>query len=48
MIHSVFELATPIAREVMVPRTDVVWIERTKSVRQALALRCAAASAASR
>jgi CBS domain containing-hemolysin-like protein len=38
MIHSVFELADTIAREVMVPRTDVVWIERTKTVRQALAL----------
>jgi CBS domain containing-hemolysin-like protein len=38
MIHSVFELGDTIAREVMVPRTDVVWIERTKSVRQALAL----------
>ena len=38
MIHSVFELGDTIAREVMVPRTDVVWIERGKSVRQALAL----------
>jgi CBS domain containing-hemolysin-like protein len=38
MIHSVFELGDTIAREVMVPRTDVVWIERTKTVRQALAL----------
>ncbi|HEY0487777.1 MAG TPA: hemolysin family protein [Mycobacteriales bacterium] len=38
MIHSVFSLGTTIVREVMVPRTDVVWIERTKSVRQALAL----------
>jgi CBS domain containing-hemolysin-like protein len=32
------ELGDTIAREVMVPRTDVVWIERTKTVRQALAL----------
>ena len=38
MIHSVFELGDTIAREVMVPRTDVVWIERNKSLRQALAL----------
>jgi CBS domain containing-hemolysin-like protein len=38
MIHSVFELGDTIVREVMVPRTDVVWIERTKSVRQALSL----------
>ncbi|MGH3451539.1 MAG: hemolysin family protein, partial [Haloechinothrix sp.] len=38
MIHSVFELGDTVAREVMVPRTEIVWIERTKSVRQALAL----------
>ena len=38
MIHSVFELGDTIAREVMVPRTEIVWIEGTKSVRQALAL----------
>jgi CBS domain containing-hemolysin-like protein len=38
MIHSVFELGDTIAREVMVPRTDVVWIERGKTVRQALHL----------
>jgi CBS domain containing-hemolysin-like protein len=38
MIHSVFELGDTIAREVMVPRTEIVWIENTKSVRQALAL----------
>jgi CBS domain containing-hemolysin-like protein len=38
MIHSVFELGDTIAREVMVPRTEVVYIERTKTVRQALAL----------
>ncbi|WP_156757708.1 hemolysin family protein [Actinokineospora pegani] len=38
MIHSVFELRGTIAREVMVPRTEMVWIERGKSVRQALAL----------
>lgn len=38
MIHSVFELGDTIAREVMVPRTEIVWIEQNKSVRQALAL----------
>jgi len=38
MIQSVFELGDTIAREVMVPRTEMVWIEREKSVRQALAL----------
>jgi CBS domain containing-hemolysin-like protein len=38
MIQSVFELGDTIAREVMVPRTDVVWIERTKTVPQGLAL----------
>jgi magnesium and cobalt exporter, CNNM family len=38
MIHSVFELGDTIAREVMVPRTEVVWIEHSKTVRQALAL----------
>ena len=38
MIHGVFELGDTIAREVMVPRPDVVWIERGKSLRQTLAL----------
>jgi CBS domain containing-hemolysin-like protein len=38
MIQSVFELGDTIAREVMVPRTEVVWVERTKTVPQALAL----------
>ena len=38
MIHSVFELGDTIAREVMVPRPDVVWIEAQKTVGQALAL----------
>ncbi len=38
MIHSVFELGDTVAREVMVPRTEVIWIEQTKSVRQGLAL----------
>ncbi|MEP6597928.1 MAG: hemolysin family protein [Actinomycetota bacterium] len=38
MIQSVFELGDTIAREVMVPRTDVVWIESSKTVPQAMAL----------
>jgi CBS domain containing-hemolysin-like protein len=38
MIHSVFELGDTLVREVMVPRTDMVWIERHKTVRQALSL----------
>jgi CBS domain containing-hemolysin-like protein len=38
MIHSVFELGDTIAREVMVPRTDVVFIEGSKTLRQALSL----------
>ncbi len=38
MIHSVFELGDTIVREVMVPRTDVVFIERSKTLRQALSL----------
>jgi len=38
MIHSVFELGDTIAREVMVPRNDVVYIERHKNLRQTLSL----------
>ena len=38
MIHSVFELGETIVREVMVPRTEMVWIERHKTLRQALSL----------
>ena len=38
MIHSVFELGDTFAREVMVPRTEMVVIERTKTLRQALSL----------
>ncbi|MDD7967097.1 hemolysin family protein [Actinomycetospora lemnae] len=38
MIQSVFDLGDTRVREVMVPRTEVVWIEREKTVRQALAL----------
>jgi CBS domain containing-hemolysin-like protein len=38
MIHSVFELGDTTVREVMVPRTDVVYIERTKTLRQAMSL----------
>ncbi|MEU0153911.1 MULTISPECIES: hemolysin family protein [Micromonospora] len=38
MIHSVFALGDTIAREVMVPRTEMVWIEDSKTLAQALAL----------
>ncbi len=38
MIHSVFELGDTIVREVMVPRTDVVFIERYKTLRQMMSL----------
>jgi CBS domain containing-hemolysin-like protein len=38
MIHSVFELGDTLVREVMVPRTDVVFIERSKTLRQAMSL----------
>ncbi len=38
MIESVFELGDTIVREVMVPRTDIVVIERGKTVKQALNL----------
>ena len=38
MIESVFELGDTIVREVMVPRTDIVLVERGKSVKQALNL----------
>jgi CBS domain containing-hemolysin-like protein len=38
MIHSVFELGDTLVREVMVPRTDMVFIERHKTLRQFLSL----------
>ncbi|KIQ20400.1 hypothetical protein ASG56_16380 [Rhodococcus sp. Leaf7] len=38
MIQSVFELGDTSAREVMVPRTEMVWIERDKSAGQATTL----------
>jgi CBS domain containing-hemolysin-like protein len=38
MIHSVFELGDTVAREVMVPRTEMVWIEKDKTLRQAISL----------
>jgi CBS domain containing-hemolysin-like protein len=38
MLQSVFDLGDTIVREVMVPRTEMVWIESGKSLRQALAL----------
>ena len=38
MIHSVFELGDTLVRELMVPRTEMVWIEQEKSLRQGLSL----------
>jgi CBS domain containing-hemolysin-like protein len=38
MIHSVFELGDTIAREVMVPRPDMVVVERGRTLRQAMSL----------
>ena len=38
MINSVFDLGDTIVREVMVPRTDIVAIERGKTVKQAMNL----------
>ena len=38
MIHSVFELGDTTTREVMVPRPDVVYVERHKNIRQTLSL----------
>jgi CBS domain containing-hemolysin-like protein len=38
MIASVFELGDTLVREVMVPRPDMVFIEGTKTVRQAISL----------
>lgn len=38
MIHRVFELGDTITREVMVPRTDIVYLEKHKTLRQAMSL----------
>ncbi|MFC5957978.1 hemolysin family protein [Streptomyces pratens] len=38
MVHSVFELGDTLVREVMVPRTDLVVVERYKTIRQTLTL----------
>ncbi|MCO7239869.1 hemolysin family protein [Aeromicrobium sp. CnD17-E] len=38
MIQSVFELGDTIVREVMVPRPDLVFIEQSKTLRQAMSL----------
>ncbi|MBW1601033.1 HlyC/CorC family transporter [Streptomyces sp. JJ66] len=38
MVHSVFQLGDTLVREVMVPRTDLVTIERFKTIHQALTL----------
>ena len=38
MIHSVFELGDTIAREVMVPRTEMIFVQGGKTLRQAVTL----------
>ncbi len=38
MIHSVFDLGETVAREVMVPRGEIVYIEHYKNLRQVLSL----------
>jgi len=38
MIHSVFELGDTIVKEVMVPRTEMVYVERSKTLRQGVSL----------
>jgi CBS domain containing-hemolysin-like protein len=38
MIHSVFDLGDTLVKEVMVPRTDMVFIEEEKTLRQAVSL----------
>jgi len=38
LIHSIFEFSDTVVREVMVPRTDMVTIEATASVRSAMSL----------
>jgi CBS domain containing-hemolysin-like protein len=38
MIHSVIDLGGTLVRELMVPRTDVVWMEGNKTLRQGLSL----------
>jgi CBS domain containing-hemolysin-like protein len=38
MIHSVFDLGETLVRELMVPRTEMVWIEAEKTIRQGLSL----------
>jgi CBS domain containing-hemolysin-like protein len=38
MIQSVFELGDTLVRELMVPRTEIVWIEGNKTLRQGLSL----------
>lgn len=38
MIHSIFELGDTVAREVMVPRPDIVWVHQDKVLRKAQSL----------
>ena len=48
MIHSVFDLGNTIVREVMVPRTDMVFVEEYKTCAKRCPWRCARVSAGSR
>ena len=38
MIHNVYDLGDTLVRELMVPRTEMVWVERDKTLRQSLSL----------
>lgn len=38
MIHNVFDLGETLVRELMVPRTEMVWIEHDRTLRQGLSL----------
>ena len=38
MLHSVIQLGDTLVRELMVPRTEMVWVEADKTLRQALSL----------
>lgn len=38
MLHSVIQLGDTLVRELMVPRTEMVWVESDKTLRQALSL----------
>ncbi len=41
MIHEIFELGDTVAREIMVPRVDMVLVEDTATIREAVDMMCA-------